>query len=461
MLGPETIAGWSIGQRLGRGKSANVYEATNGDAFAAIKIFDTGLVERFGADVQLARVRRELTLVGKHHPNLIEIYDGGVCETTRQLYVAMRLLKMPNLAEVIADVPRSHIWPIMSQLASAARFLEELNLAHRDIKPENIVINSDFSQVTLLDLGVMRPVGVADLTDMHQRFFIGTLRYGAPEYLMRQEVDSVEGWRALTFYQLGAVLSDLIMRRPLFGMPDEPYARLVEAVLHDVPSIEAADVSPDLILLAKNCLVKDPNLRLSLVNWDSFNPTSSDSFSLAALKGRLRQQTLRGTEGRRTEKEAYAREVTLRRLLSQIVDAMHGMIRDECVSTELLPPVRIMDYPSSSLFCAKYSVFFGVTEEGGNLPIHLLISVTVIDAAAAVISVEVTGAVSRYLNAGDVTFAPGWEVYRGVFQEGAIMELIRFILYASVYESREIQSRQDFYDTNEYALTLKIENVQP
>ena len=35
------------------------------------------LVERFKRDVQLERIRRERTLIGKHHPNLVQIFGGG------------------------------------------------------------------------------------------------------------------------------------------------------------------------------------------------------------------------------------------------------------------------------------------------------------------------------------------------------------------------------------------------
>ncbi|MFZ2395660.1 MAG: hypothetical protein WAW09_05175 [Smithella sp.] len=40
-----------------------------------------------------------------------------------------------NLAQKIKTVPRDKIFSIISQIASAAKYLEELDLAHRDIKP--------------------------------------------------------------------------------------------------------------------------------------------------------------------------------------------------------------------------------------------------------------------------------------------------------------------------------------
>ena len=118
------------------------------------------------------------------------------------------------------------ILPLIAQVASAAQFLEDNGLAHRDIKPENIGVSDDFSHATLLDLGVLRPVGLSNITDEgEQKAFVATLRYSPPELLYREEEDNVEGWRVITFYQLGAVLHDMIMRYPIFREYGDPYAR--------------------------------------------------------------------------------------------------------------------------------------------------------------------------------------------------------------------------------------------
>ena len=137
----------------------------------------------------------------------------------------------------------------------------------------------------------MRPFGDSDLTDEDARVFVGTLRYSSPEFLTRTEQDSVEGWRAITFYQLGAVLHDLIMRRPLFHQLSEPFAVLVEAVKSEKPEIHADDVAADLVLLAQNCLVKAPDARLALVSWTDFDVSPSKS-SVESARERVRKRAL-------------------------------------------------------------------------------------------------------------------------------------------------------------------------
>ena len=167
---------------------------------------------------------------------------------------------------------------IIRQVASASRFLENLQLCHRDIKPENIAISDDFQTAKLLDFGVIRPHGMKAITDgTNGKIFIGTLKYSPPEFLLREEQDTPEGWRAITFYQLGAVLHDLIMRRPLFADFENPYARLVNAVQQETPKIESKVVPPALVELARYCLVKPVQTRLQLVSWEHFEKEPSTS----------------------------------------------------------------------------------------------------------------------------------------------------------------------------------------
>ena len=266
----KVVLGWTVGRTLGFGKSALVFEATRASETAALKIFDPELIERFGADSQEERLRRELQLIGKNHPNLVKILDGGQEDIAGTSYwlIIMELVSGRNLKDAIPHLPEAQIRPVLKQLAEAARFLEQSGQCHRDIKPENIVITDDFTQAKLLDFGIIRPLGATG-DDCTGPAFIGTLRYAPPEFLLRREKDSPEGWRAVTFYQLGGVLHDMLTKRLLFDEYSDPYANLANAVQH-----RAADHFPDepsdLVQLAKSCLLKDPEARLRAVSWNDF-----------------------------------------------------------------------------------------------------------------------------------------------------------------------------------------------
>lgn len=283
------VGGWLINGFHGNGKSAVVLPAQKDGVIGAIKIFHPELVERYGKEAQLERINREKSLIGASHENLVKILDGGECADTGYLFVVMESLPYGNLHDRLLTIPIDSIRRIISQVASAARFLEDRGLAHRDIKPENIAISNDFSRAVLLDLGVLLPVGASNLTDVDQRLFIGTLRYSSPEFLLREEEGTTEGWRAITFYQIGAVMHDLLMKRVLFDEFSEPFSRLVEAVKVEVPKIHSEDTR--CVSLASRCLIKNPATRLELVSWADFiDVEKAEASSILAAKERIKQR---------------------------------------------------------------------------------------------------------------------------------------------------------------------------
>ena len=265
--------------------------AGRGDKRAALKVIDPEMIERYGADRQLARIVREKRLEGHTHPHLVQIFDGGQCAETGHLYVAMELLEPTTLKDVRDRLPPSRIAELIGQLASAAEFLEQNGLVHRDIKPEKPrTCPSDYSNVKLLDLGVIHPPRDAgDPSAGTGNHFVGTARYSPPEFLHREEADSPEGWRAITFYQLGATLFDLITRAPIFEQFREPPARLYEAIRDHVPVIVPAsdEIAPWLINLARRCLTKDWKIRAEIVTWKQFEGPPALAESPVEIRKRI------------------------------------------------------------------------------------------------------------------------------------------------------------------------------
>ncbi|MDB6059253.1 MAG: hypothetical protein JWO95_3097 [Verrucomicrobiales bacterium] len=279
-----TLGGWPVLEFINHGKSAVVFRSEKNGVKAALKVFDPEIVQKYGADNQRKRIERERSLIDKQHPNLVRIFDGG--EADGLMFIAMEFFEGKNLAEVLPLVPMAEVRRLIAQIAAAAKFLEDISFAHRDIKPENIGISADFKLAKLLDLGVLRPLNLSNVTDQgDQQYFIGTLQYGPPELIFREEQQSLEAWRAITFYQLGAVLHDLLMRRPLFEEFKNPYPRMVVAVEREIPHVENSSADADLRLLAQNCLAKSPTHRLDTVTWDDFNkPKIADPLEAARKK---------------------------------------------------------------------------------------------------------------------------------------------------------------------------------
>ena len=191
----------------------------------------------------------------------------------------------------------------------------------------------------LLDLGVIRPVLDVEGDVVTGNAFLGTTRYSSPEYLMREgDEDSKKGWRALTFYQLGALLHDMIMRRRLFDGIDDPPTRLTDAVRHTIPTIECSDIDPRIVSLAKSCLQKDWRLRLELVNWEDFSD-SPRRIDASAVKDKIAKRVaiqISASPGS-TPMPTRSRRNIMKRISAQLAT----VIQQCCTESGVFPPIRV------------------------------------------------------------------------------------------------------------------------
>jgi len=439
----QAVGGWQIAKYINAGQSAAVFKGTNGSREGAVKIFDSALVEKFGKQVQLARVNRELSLIGKDHPNLVRIFDGGECAKTGRLFIVMEFIEAPSMATVIADVPRDRIWPMISQIASAAQYLEGLNLVHRDIKPDNIVVERNFERAILLDLGVIKPieneVGITDHSGKQP--FIGTLRYSSPEFLVREEEDTIQGWRALTFYQLGAVLHDMIMRYRLFKDYEEPYARLAEAVKHEAPLVSAADIPPDLLVLARTCLLKDPKLRFELVSWENFHlPTKTASNPVLDAKERIRKRawhTKQPVAPNDVEIQAELRRI--RQVVGGIQGQIQELIREECIGSDLFPPIEVHEKQTAEEGKGELIARFCKSHEHGlvqNLQIWFIIKLLEKDSRTIRLSVAVAACL---VFPEDIPLEVFPQVaFEGAFERAAVKSRVQDVIYRAFDQAQEM-----------------------
>ena len=295
-----------------------------------------------------------------------------------------------NLAEQLLAVPRDRIPMLIPRIASAARFMmEERSTVHRDIKPSNIVVDGQFERPILLDLGVIRPIGKAGPTDQYQQDFVGTLQYGPPEFVFRTEEDTPEGWRAVTFYQLGAVLHDMIMQKPLFQEYTVPYTRLVRAVETETPTIEAPNVAPRVLLLARNCLVKKPALRLDLVEWGDFDEAKLNNNQPLRAKERVRERMSGLKAGPLVMSSLEEQHLCLveRRLAEDVRGRVAHLVWSECVYSGMFPPVQVHDNVPEAGLLTKIG-WEQSSRLGIPAPISIWIKVVVTDLKSKIVEVE-------------------------------------------------------------------------
>ena len=435
--------GWRIVELANFGKSAAVFKAERDGNLAAVKVFDPELVQLFGVDITQARIMRQLTLIGERYPNLVQILGGGHQEHENLWFVIMEYLEYPNLETVLADVRPNQIASIIFQVAQAARFLlEHHNLAHRDIKPANVAVDLDLPHAVLLDLGVIRPIGDSDITDEEGRKFIGTLRYSSPEFLARKEEDSAEGWTAVTIYQLGAVLHDLVMKRPIFADQSEPFARLVKAVEHEEPDVNPSDeYPPEIVQLTKNCLVKNPATRLELVKWEDFGVDRLEPGRSAAIE-RVQQRALAARDA--AGGPGLTDEFNRRRMkrVAMSVRADLGVMIHDSLTHPLYPPHEIHEHTDREIF-----ILLGKADHVG-FPYYVgaLLDVQILDASSNAVLIEASAAASTaeidyesYVKGAP----PRLPLFKGVFEKKNIMKLVTETLIYLIDQGQEIRGKID------------------
>lgn len=319
---------------LTSGGSAAIFKAEGPAGVRVFKIFDPRFFEGKVGEAERKRLDVQRRLIGHECQSLVQTFQVEEAEGTA--IVEMEFVPWPDLNQVLEHVPDTDVSSLIKQLVEAARFLEEHGIVHRDIKPENIKISPEFECLKLLDLGVARNIEAAEDLDAavtdhgHLRPFLATAQYSSPEYLFRLDEPSPKLWRGLNFYQIGAVLHDLVMKKQLFDYEMRAGNRWLvsKAVLSKVPSFSDGDPHrlSALKALAARCLTKDLDLRLQVVRWEDFIQEDSDN-PVNALRDRLARSGM--SVGPQSKAAAEARLEFER---NDFAKSLHDNIRNEIIS---------------------------------------------------------------------------------------------------------------------------------
>jgi serine/threonine-protein kinase len=233
----EQIGPYVVGQKLGQGGMGAVYRATDYSLRrdVALKV----LLPEFSEDVGLKRrFMREMQLsLEMEHPNLVPVYDVGF--EAGRLYIAMRLVRGPNLAEVLDEGALSVVRAtrLVSDIAKALSFMHGRGIVHRDVKPQNIFLaepSSELEYAVLGDLGIARAVDSA--THLTRGGIIGTPPYMAPELF-----DGFPASAASDVYSLSCVGYELLTGHPAFSASFDPEERARPPVIVQVRGDDMAE----------------------------------------------------------------------------------------------------------------------------------------------------------------------------------------------------------------------------
>jgi len=171
-------------------------EAQDRDPYIAVKILSDEFKKHPDSMIAMQReAKRAQTL---SHPNVINVHD--FFRDGPHLYLTMELLDGKPLDELLrADywggLPFDEAWPIIDGVSRALQYGHKKGIVHSDIKPANIFICND-GTVKVLDLGIARPIPLANVPDSEQTAFdpgkrLGTLTpaYASLEMWSQEEPD--------------------------------------------------------------------------------------------------------------------------------------------------------------------------------------------------------------------------------------------------------------------------------
>ena len=240
-------------RELARGGMGVVYEARDQEREqrCAVKLLRVqelppGVEERFQREVLLGERLGE-------HPGIVVPYASGKAPGGAPFY-AMELIEGETLEEAIhRETPLEERVQWVLDLTRAVVHAHARGVIHRDLKPQNALVARG-GRARLLDFGIAKALeGLGSFTATGER--LGTPCYMAPE----QVEDSKRVDERTDVYGLGAILYEALTReRPFEGASAlEVMKRVVQAPLV-APAARVKDLPPELDLLCRRALAKDP-----------------------------------------------------------------------------------------------------------------------------------------------------------------------------------------------------------
>jgi serine/threonine protein kinase len=199
---------YRLERRLGVGGMATVQLAfdTRLERHVAVKLLAEHLAED-GAFV--SRFRREALAAARLvHPNIVQVFDFGLDESTHRNFIVMEYVTGQSCAEILREqpmLPPNEAVDILTQACRGLDYAHRNGVVHRDVKPGNLM-RSDEGMVKLADFGIAKAAEDSDITKVGS--VLGTAAYLAPEQARGEAAGP-----SSDLYALGVVAYQLLAGR--------------------------------------------------------------------------------------------------------------------------------------------------------------------------------------------------------------------------------------------------------
>jgi tetratricopeptide (TPR) repeat protein len=254
MMRAVRVGSYEIGERIGRGGTAEVYAARGPDGEVAIKLLARGAA---ASENEVRRFEREARAAeALSHPHLIRVIAHGV-DAELGPWLAMPLVRGMTLRDLFGGTklaPESAVallYPIVDALAA----MHAASLVHRDVKPENVML-SPLGDATLVDLGLAHFEGATRHTAEGE--IAGSIPYLSPERIETRDIAaSADVWSlGVMFYELVAGARPFARDRA-----GEEVAAILAARFTALDQVDRR-TSMEFASLVARCLTRDPAARI-------------------------------------------------------------------------------------------------------------------------------------------------------------------------------------------------------
>ena len=267
MIG-QTIAHYTITEKIGEGGMGEVYRATDGvlKRDVALKFRPESMAQDETARRRFLREARSAAALD--HPFICQIHEIGDVDGVD--FIAMEYVAGQTLKEKLVEglLPIAECLRIASEIAEALDKAQEKGIVHRDLKPANIMLTSG-GHVKLMDFGLAKratgaqedtqQVDVTKLT--REGSTLGTVPYMSPEQLKGEDVDTRSD-----IFSFGIILYEMLAGVHPFIKPDA--MATASSILQEEPAplaLHREGVSPVIQYLVRKMLSKEPERRYQLV----------------------------------------------------------------------------------------------------------------------------------------------------------------------------------------------------
>lgn len=252
-----TINGYRLVRTVNEGAMGVIYEAFRNQERYALKLMQVDSEDPEAVRELLERFVREAEIASRiRHPNVVEIFDYGICEQELVPYIVMEFVQGVSLHVHARELGENDLVArtrIILQIARALEAIHQYGICHRDVKPSNVLIDAE-GQVKLTDFGVARPPE-SDLTMADQ--ILGSPLYMAPESFYSSSVDC----RA-DLFSLGVVAYQLYLGElPFEGHTLSQIATVITQDKPRNPRKLKPDFPLELVRILAKLLKKDPDDR--------------------------------------------------------------------------------------------------------------------------------------------------------------------------------------------------------